>query len=98
MDACLVAQSCLTLCDPLDCSPSDSSVFEIFRQEFGVRCCFLLQGDLPSPRIEPTSLVSPALQDDSLPAEQYIYLHRYQFIRKVLYHYNILPFSTTEVT
>ena len=27
---CLVAQSCLTLCDPMDCSPLGSSVHGIF--------------------------------------------------------------------
>ena len=27
----LVAQSCLTLCDPMDCSPPGSSVHEIFQ-------------------------------------------------------------------
>ena len=29
--AVLVAQSCLTLCDPMDCSPPGSSVYEIFQ-------------------------------------------------------------------
>ena len=28
---CLVAQSCLTLCDPMDCSPPGSSVRGIFQ-------------------------------------------------------------------
>ena len=28
---CLHAQSCLTLCDPIDCSPPGSSVHEIFQ-------------------------------------------------------------------
>ena len=31
MCLCLVAQSCLTFCDPMDCSPSGSSVHEIFQ-------------------------------------------------------------------
>ena len=31
---CLVIQSCLTLCDPMDCSPPGSSVHGIFRQEY----------------------------------------------------------------
>ena len=31
MCACLIAQSCLTLCDPLDCSPPGSSVYGIFQ-------------------------------------------------------------------
>ena len=29
MCACLVSQQCLTLCDPMDCSPQDSSVHGI---------------------------------------------------------------------
>ena len=29
--ACVRVQSCLTLCDPLDCSPPSSSVCEIFQ-------------------------------------------------------------------
>ena len=31
MCACSVAQSCLTVCDPIDCSPSGSSVHGIFQ-------------------------------------------------------------------
>ena len=31
MHACSVAQSCLSLCDPIDCSLSGSSVHEIFQ-------------------------------------------------------------------
>ena len=34
-----------------------------------VSCRFPPPGDLPKPGIEPTSLMSPALQVDSLPAE-----------------------------
>ena len=31
MHVCSALQSCLTLCDPLDCSPPGSSVHEIFQ-------------------------------------------------------------------
>ena len=31
MCACLVSQQCLTLCDPMDCSPQGSSVYEILQ-------------------------------------------------------------------
>ena len=64
----LVAQSCLTLCDPMDCSPPVSSVHGIFQArilEWGLP--FLLPQDLPNPGIKPVSLPSPALQADSLP-------------------------------
>ena len=63
---CLVAQLCLTLCNPMDCSPPDSSVH-------GILQAGMLEGvAIPSPRgllnpgIEPRS---PSLQADSLPAE-----------------------------
>ena len=40
-----VAQSCPTLCDPMDCSLPGSSVHEIFPgKSTGVDCHFLLQG------------------------------------------------------
>ena len=42
---CLVAQSCLTLCDPMDCNPSGSSVLgESPGKNTGVGCHALLQG------------------------------------------------------
>ena len=56
-----VAQSCLTLCDPMD-----YTVCGIL-QNTGVGSLSLLQGmDLPNPGIKPRS---PTLQADSLPAE-----------------------------
>ena len=44
--ACSVAQSCLTLWGPLECSPPGSSVHKIFflGKNTGVCCHFLLQG------------------------------------------------------
>ena len=42
---CLVAQSCPTLCNPMDCSPPGSSVHGIFPgRNMGVGCHFLFQG------------------------------------------------------
>ena len=61
----LVAQWCLTLCDPMDCSPQAPRSMEFFRQETGVGS-HSLPGDLPNPGIEPGS---PVLQADSLPSE-----------------------------
>ena len=67
---CLIAQSCQTLCNPLNNSPPGCSVHGIFSgKNIGVGCHFLTPGDLPEPIIKPTSPVSPALQADSLPAE-----------------------------
>ena len=62
----LVPQSCLTLCDPMDCSPPDSSVHEESPDKnwSGLPCH--PPKDLPNSGIKPRSL---ALQVDSLPAE-----------------------------
>ena len=55
--ACSLAQSCLTLCDPMDHSPLGSSVHGIFSgKNTGVGCHFLLQGSFKS-----ESVVSPDL-------------------------------------
>ena len=62
---CLVAKSCLTVCDPLDVSPPVSSVHGLLRQEYWSRLPFPSPGDLPDPGIEPTSPASPPLQADS---------------------------------
>ena len=66
--ACSVTQSCLTLCNPIDCSPPGSSVLGILqaRKENWSGLLFPSPGDLPNPGIEPGS---PMLQEDSLPSE-----------------------------
>ena len=67
---CLVAQPCLTLCDPTDCSLPGSSFLlcpkGFSRQEYWSRLLCPPPGDLPNPGIKPRS---PALQADSLPAK-----------------------------
>ena len=41
---CLATKLCLTLCDPIDCSPPCSSIHKIFQgKNTGVDCHFLLQ-------------------------------------------------------
>ena len=59
-------QSCLTLCDPMDCSPPGSSVHGILQGRYvcGLPCP--PPGDLPDPGIEPMSLLSPG-QAGSVP-------------------------------
>ena len=54
-------QSCLTLCNPIGCSPLGSSVHGILPARIlsGLPCP--PPGDLPDPRIKPMSLKSPAL-------------------------------------
>ena len=55
----LLAQSCLTLCDPVDCSPPGSSVHGVIPARIlQWVALFLLQGNIPDPGIKPES---PAL-------------------------------------
>ena len=50
----LVAQSCPTLCDPMDCSPSGSSVHgDSPGKNTGVGCRALLQGIFPTQGLNP---------------------------------------------
>jgi len=55
------AQSCLTLCNPMDCSPPGSSVYGIFQARVLKQVAISFLRDLPNPRIKPTSLKTPAL-------------------------------------
>ena len=63
---CLVAQSYLTLCDPMDYTHQASLSMEILQQEFWRGLLCPPTGDLPNRRIKPRS---PKLQADSLPSE-----------------------------
>ena len=62
----LVAQSCPTLCDPIDCSPPGSSVHGIPQARILEWLPFLSPGDLPDSGIKSGS---PTLQADYLPSE-----------------------------
>ena len=53
--------SCLTLRDPMDCSPPGSSVHGILQTEYWSGLPFPTPGDLPDSGIKPTSPESPAL-------------------------------------
>ena len=57
----MYAQSCPTLCDPMDCSLSVPLSMEFSRQEYWSGLPFPTPGDLPGPEIKPASLASPAL-------------------------------------
>ena len=50
-----VVQSYPTLCDPMDCSPPDSSSTGFSSREYWSGLPFPSPGDLPDPRNEPTS-------------------------------------------
>ena len=77
MHACLVAQSCPTPCDPMECSQPGSSVNgDSPGENTGLGCHALSSRDLPDPGIK---LMIPTLQAYSLPSEppgkhKYIYL------------------------
>ena len=58
-------QSCLTLCDPIDCGPPGFSVQGILQARILEWVANVLQGDCPGAGIEPGS---PVLQADSLPS------------------------------
>ena len=63
---CVVAQLCLTLCDPMDCSPQAPLSMGIVQARIleGLSCPS--PGYLPNPRIEPRF---PTLQLHSLSSE-----------------------------
>ena len=62
-----VTESCLTLCDPMNCSLPGSSVHGILQAR--MLEWIAISFDLPSLRIERLSPMSPAFQADSLPTE-----------------------------
>ena len=55
------AQWCLTLCDPMDCSPPGSSVRGIFQAGILEWVAIPPLGDVPDPEVEPASLASRVL-------------------------------------
>ena len=61
-----VTQLCLTLCNPMDCSLSVSSVHGILQARILEWVAISYPGDLPNPGIEPRST---ALRADALPSE-----------------------------
>ena len=69
MCVCLVTELCLTLCDPMDCSPQAPLFMGFSRQEYwsGLPCPPL--GDLPNSGIKPASLVTPALTSEFFATE-----------------------------
>ena len=62
----LCAQSCLTLCGPMDCALQAPLFMGFSRQEYWSGFPFASPGDLPNPVLG-TEPKSPAWQADSLP-------------------------------
>ena len=61
------AQSCLTLCNPLDCSPPDSSIHGISQEEYCSGWTFPIPREFSNTGIKLASPVALALQANSLP-------------------------------
>ena len=59
--SCVHAQLCRTLCDPMDYHLPGSTVHRISQARIQSFLPFPIPGNLPHPRIEPGSPVSPAL-------------------------------------
>ena len=77
---CLVAQSCPTVCDAVDCSPSGSSVCrDSPGRNTGVGYYALLQGILPTPGLNPglshCRWIPYHLRHQGSPQIFYLYLH-----------------------
>ena len=72
MLVCSVAQSCLTLLDSMDYSPPGPCVLEIFQARIVEWVAISSSGDSPSPGIELTFPVSPALADGFFMTEPHI--------------------------
>ena len=77
-------QLCLTLCDPLDCSPPDSSAHGILQARILEWLPFPSPGDLPNPGIKPTA---PAEQTGSVPLNHWVPLRD---IQEVTFHVSTL--------
>ena len=90
-----VSQSCPTLCDPMDCSLSGSSVHGIFQARVLEWIDISYSRGSSDPGIEPGS---PALQANALPSEppgkpKHIFIHLYILLYVFFTfseHYNIL--------
>ena len=86
----------LTLCNPMDCSPSDSSVHGILQAIILEWVAFPSPGDLP---LHVTKLGSLALQTNSLLSEpprkpqKYKNVHVLSFSRKIWYAYKICHYA-----
>ena len=64
---CVYVSVCVCVCVRSVVSDSLRPPWKFSRQEYWSGLSFLTPGDLPDPGIKPESLVSPALQADSLP-------------------------------
>ena len=85
-----VAQSCLTVCDPMDYSLPGSSYHEVLQARILEWEAVAFSRDLPNPRIKPRS---PALQADFLPSEPPSNLEKAFLKNKLGRTYNWCPIT-----
>ena len=64
---CVYVCVCLTLCDPIDYSPPDSSVHRVLQAGMLEWVAISYSGDLPNPGVEPASLCLLHGQAGSVP-------------------------------
>ena len=85
-----VLQSCLTVCNPMNCSLAGSSVHEIFpSKNTGVDCHLLLRSIFPTQRLNPCLLPCRWILYHSVTGETHnIYSNICNYI-KCIYIYNI---------
>ena len=78
---CLVAKLCLTLCNPVDCSPQAPLSMAFSRQEYWSGLPFSSPGDLPDPGMESASPMSCALAGRFFTTEP-------PYTKSLLHHYS----------
>ena len=86
--ACLVFQSCLTLCNPWTVAHQAPLSMEFSRQEYWSKLSFSPPGDLPDPGIEPMSPIAPALADGffiTKPPGKPLSFHKADYFVKVIH-------------
>ena len=79
MCVCVCAQSCPTLCDPMDCAHQAPLCMEFSQQEYWGGLPFPLPGNLSYPGIKFASSVSPALTGRFFNTEPPGELHHWQY-------------------
>ena len=93
----LVAQSCPTLCDPMDCRLPGSSVHGIFQGRVLDELPFPSPVDLPDPGMEPRSLTLYADTLPSEPPENSLFNHNSFFKGLISKNDYILRYSGLEI-
>ena len=82
---CLVTQLCPTLCDPMDCSPPDSSVHgDSPGGNTGAGCHALLQGIFPTQGLNPGLLHGRLILYCQPPREAQFHLYHFCFMMECM--------------